>query len=164
MYCHLTNKGKYSIDLLLQEDYSQKDIAERLVRSESAISREIKRNNVKGKYILERAIKLIKCRRIRRYKSKLTGKAKNIIKEKFEYVFNFLHYAKFLRRIATFCFFAVININFLVFYIQYCVRTLCNRGLILVPFCQSQAFFHSLGQRKFHSTDTKKLYVFLSGF
>jgi IS30 family transposase len=84
MYIQLTDKERYSIDLLLQENYPQKCIAERLGRSDSTISREIKRNKVEGKYIPETAIELTKSRRLREHKSKFTGRAKNIITEKLE--------------------------------------------------------------------------------
>ena len=83
-YSQLTDKERYSIDLLLQENYIQKEIAERLGRSESTVSREINRNKLEGKYISERAIKLTTMRRFRERKSKFTERVENIIREKLE--------------------------------------------------------------------------------
>ena len=82
-YNQLTGKERYSIEILIQEGYCQKEIAERMCRHKSTISRELKRNKNPGCcYSSELAIKKAAERRKRVNPSRFTEKAKNLIKEK----------------------------------------------------------------------------------
>jgi len=83
-YNQLKDKERYIIELLLQEGYSQKAIAERLYRSESTISREIRRNTYNGRYLAEQSIEMAKGRCFTEHKPKLTEAIKNMIIEKLE--------------------------------------------------------------------------------
>src|SRR5690606_18305721 len=49
-YTQLTHEERYQIQILLEADCLQKDIADLLGRSKSSISREIRRNIHEGKY------------------------------------------------------------------------------------------------------------------
>jgi len=81
-YSQLTDKERYTIELLLQENYGQKDIAKRIERSGSTISREINRNSANGKYNALLAINHTAERRIRKHKSKFTELSRDKIEDK----------------------------------------------------------------------------------
>jgi|AntAceMinimDraft_15_1070371.scaffolds.fasta_scaffold41419_1 IS30 family transposase len=84
-YTQLTCKEKWHIELLLQEDYGNNDIALRLGRSKSTISREIRRNkDSKNNYSADRACKLASERCKRMLPDKFTARAKSIIRVKLE--------------------------------------------------------------------------------
>lgn len=80
-YKHLTDKERYQIEFFIQEKLLQKEIAERLDKDESCISRELKRNSTNGVYIAEIAIKMTSERRKRTKLKKFTDFVKEEIFE-----------------------------------------------------------------------------------
>lgn len=81
-YTQLTEKG-YTLELLMQERYSQREIAERIFRHKSTISRELRRNrNKEGSYIADEAIKMASRRRKRIVSTKFTDTVMEMIREK----------------------------------------------------------------------------------
>ena len=84
-YTQLTERERYSLELLKQECYTQKMIAERLCRHKSTVSRELKRNrDVNGYYFAGVAVEKTKERRKRIIPTKFTDIVKDVIKEKLE--------------------------------------------------------------------------------
>lgn len=82
-FTQLTLKERYQISAYIKVGYTQKEIAKSLSKSQSTISREIKRNSSNGKYKPELAEQFSFYRH--KYKSKhlkLTRKVMNYIKEK----------------------------------------------------------------------------------
>lgn len=80
-YKHLTDKERYKIEFFIQEKLLQKEIAERLNKDKSCISRELNRNSVNGVYIAETAIKLTEERYQRETFKKFTEAVKEEILE-----------------------------------------------------------------------------------
>jgi IS30 family transposase len=69
-YTHITGPERLEISILLEKGYSHEDIGSALGRSQTSVSREIKRNSVNGKYQPEKA----KAKaRVRRRMSKYQG-------------------------------------------------------------------------------------------
>lgn len=60
---HFTNVERSEISILLEKGYSHRGIGRVLERSQSSISREIKRNSVKGQYISQKARLKARARR-----------------------------------------------------------------------------------------------------
>ena len=82
-YTQLTLKERYNIEFLIQEGFSNKNIALRLCRDKSTVGREIRRNSVSRKsYSGGIAVKLAETRCKRETASKFTVLSKDIIKEK----------------------------------------------------------------------------------
>jgi len=76
-------KKRYNIEFLIQEGFSNKDIALRLCRDKSTIGREIKRNSNKRKsYSAEKADVFSKNRCERKFSSKFTELVKDKIRDK----------------------------------------------------------------------------------
>ncbi len=82
-YNHLTVEQRYTIDVLLQQKKSRKEIAETIRVSESTLSREIKRNSGQRGYHYKQAHKKAtdRQRRLRNYR-KLTSWIRNFIRTK----------------------------------------------------------------------------------
>jgi IS30 family transposase len=84
-YTQLNSKERWHIELLLQEDYGNNDIALRLGRSKSTISREIQRNkDSENNYSADRACEVASSRCKRILPDKFTAPAKSIIRKKLE--------------------------------------------------------------------------------
>ena len=82
-YTQLTLKERYNIEFLIQEGFSNKNIALRLCRDKSTIGREIRRNStVRKNYLADLATKLARNRSKYETASKFTPLSKDIIKEK----------------------------------------------------------------------------------
>ena len=82
-YTQLTLKERYNIEFLIQEGFSNKNIALRLCRGKSTIGREIRRNSVVRKnYLADLATIFARNRIKHETASKFTPLSKDIIKEK----------------------------------------------------------------------------------
>jgi IS30 family transposase len=69
-YKHFTSDERLEISILLKKGYSHRDIADALEKNHSSVSREIKRNSVKGVY---NPIKAQQKARVKRSNSKYAG-------------------------------------------------------------------------------------------
>ncbi len=89
IYTQLTQKERYTLELLIQEGYSQKDMSLRLGRHRSTIYREIKRNKISvNPYLGCIAGQLSTDRRKRIVSSKFTTRVRQTLKEKLKLNWN----------------------------------------------------------------------------
>ena len=84
-YTQVTLKERYNIEFLIQEGFSNKNIALRLYRDKSTIGREIRRNSaIRKNYLADLATKLARNRIKYETVSRFTPLSKDIIKEKLD--------------------------------------------------------------------------------
>lgn len=84
---HVTEQQRYTIEVMLQQKYKQKEIAEAIGKDKSVVSREIRRNCDKRNGIYRFDLAQKKCELRHQEKSrykKLTKEVANLIKEKLE--------------------------------------------------------------------------------